>query len=184
MGTEIVAVDMRSDASASAALEARFRHLLDAHGAALGRLAGSYSRSPGDRDDLLQDIAMALWQALPRFRGECSERTFLFRIAHNRCLALVSRRRSTIALGEEIDVEDPRPTAEVELSQDEQRERLVHAIRRLPVIYREVITLMLEGLAYKEIAQVLGIGESNVGVRLNRARQLLKTLLEVEHEPR
>jgi len=52
------------------------------------------------------------------------------------------------------------------------------AVRRLPLIYREVITLTLEGLPYKDIAQVLGIGESNVGVRSNRARQMLRTLLE------
>jgi len=185
MVTESCAVDMPSDASGRVALEERFRHLLDAHGAALGRLAGSYTRSASDRDDLLQDIAMALWQALPRFRGDCSERTFLFRIAHNRCLARVSTRRAAIALeDEQMDVADPRPNAEEQLSQDQQGERLVSAIRRLPVIYREAITLMLEGLAYKEIAQVLGIGESNVGVRLNRARQLLKTMLEVEHESR
>jgi RNA polymerase sigma-70 factor (ECF subfamily) len=48
------------------------------------------------------------------------------------------------------------------------------------LIYRQVITLTLEGLSYREIAQVLGIGESNVGVRLNRARQLLRTTLEDE----
>jgi RNA polymerase sigma-70 factor (ECF subfamily) len=46
------------------------------------------------------------------------------------------------------------------------------------VIYREVLILFLEGMEYKEIAEIVGISESNVGVRLNRARQRLKALLE------
>ena len=179
MVADSVAADIRVDASSRAAIDERFRSLLDANGPALARLAASYTRSPTDRDDLLQDIAMAVWQALPKFRGECSERTFLFRIAHNRCLAQVSRRRSTVAIEDEpIDLEDPSPNAERQLSQEQQVERLHQAVRRLPLIYREVITLTLEGLPYKDIAQVLGIGESNVGVRLNRARQMLRTLIE------
>lgn len=122
---------------------------------------------------------MSLWQALPTFRGDCSERTFLFRIAHNRCLTHLTRRRPALALDEEpFDVADPAPSVESQLSRDQQGRRLLEAIRQLPIIYHQVITLALEGLPYKEIAEVLGISESNVGVRLNRARQLLKTSLE------
>ena len=84
-----------------------------------------------------------------------------------------------VALDDEAAaVEDPQPTAEAQLSQDEQRERLLAAVLALPLGHRQVVTLMLEGLSYREIAQVLGISESNVGVRLNRARQLLKSRLE------
>ena len=54
------------------------------------------------------------------------------------------------------------------------------SIRRLPIPFRQVITLTLEGMSYAEIAEVLGINESNVGVRLNRARQMLRRLMEVE----
>lgn len=176
---ERVAADVRWDAVDRAAVEERFRALLEQNGGALRRLAASYTRSATDRDDLLQEIALALWQALPRFRGECSERTFLFRIAQNRCLAHLARRRPVVALeAEAIDVEDPQPTAEAQMSGEQQRERLLQAVRRLPLGYRQVITLMLEGLSYREIAQVVGIGESNVGVRLTRARQLLKSYLE------
>jgi len=57
-------------------------------------------------------------------------------------------------------------------------DRLRRAIRALPVAYRQAITLTLEGLPYGEIAEVIGISESNVGVRLTRARQLLREVLE------
>lgn len=122
---------------------------------------------------------MALWRALPSFRGDCSERTFVFRIAHNRCITHLSKRRVNVSLDEaEIDVEDPSANAEAGLSEEQERQRLLAAIRELPAIHREVLVLALEGMSYREIAEVVGIGESNVGVRLNRARDRLKELLE------
>jgi RNA polymerase sigma factor (sigma-70 family) len=179
MAAESVVSGLQVSTASRAELEGRFRDLLDRNGGALARLASSYTRTATDRDDLLQEIAIALWRALPGFRGECSERTFLFRIAHNRCFAHLSRRRPVVALhDEEIAVEDPRPSAEHQLSQEQQTERLARAVRQLPLIYRQVIIMTLEGLTYREIAQVLGISDSNVGVRLTRARQLLKALLE------
>jgi RNA polymerase sigma-70 factor (ECF subfamily) len=160
-------------------LEEQFERLLVGNRAALRRLAGSFTRSASDRDDLVQEIAMALWRALPSFRGDCSERTFVFRIAHNRCITHLSKRRVTVSLEEnEIDVEDPNATAEVALAEEQERERLLAAIRELPAIHREVIVLALEGMEYQEIADVVGISESNVGVRLNRSRERLKKLLK------
>ena len=162
-----------------AALERHFDGVLAAHGPALSRLAGSYTNTPSDRDDLLQEIAIAIWQALPRFRGDCSERTFLFRIAHNRGIAYLARSRSQMpGLAEEIEVYDPAPDPESGLAQEQRAARLRRAVHRLPVAYRQVVTLTLEGLGYGEIAEVLGISESNVGVRLSRARQILRESLE------
>jgi RNA polymerase sigma factor (sigma-70 family) len=60
------------------------------------------------------------------------------------------------------------------LAREQQVERLKRAIHQLPVVYRQVITLSLEGLGYGEIAEVLGISESNVGARLTRARRILR----------
>lgn len=160
-------------------LEQLFRTLLGANHAALRRLAASYVRNASDRDDLLQEIAIALWRALPGFRGECSERTFLFRIAHNRCISHMARRRPIISLEDaQIEPVDPDPSPEARVSDEQQRQRLVHAVHGLPVIHREVLVLFLEGMDYREIAEIVGISASNVGVRLNRARQRLKTLLE------
>jgi RNA polymerase sigma factor (sigma-70 family) len=179
-GTDAVSVDAGSSKVLErAALEQSFDRLLTANGPALARLAGSYTNTPSDRDDLLQEIAIAIWQALPRFRRECSERTFLFRIAHNRGIAYLARTRSQPpGLTEEIEVHDPAPDPESGLAQEERAERLRRAIHRLPVVYRQVVTLTLEGLGYGEISEVLGISESNVGVRLTRARQLLRESLE------
>jgi len=162
--------------------EQRFTTLLAAHGPALGRLAASYARDSGERDDLFQEIAVAIWQALPRFRGDCSERTFVFRIAHNRAITYLARRRlPTVSASDEIDLEDAGPDPEQVLATEQRGDRLLAAIRRLPVGYAQVVTLTLEGLSYAEVADVLGITESNVGARLTRARQMLRRLLEGDH---
>jgi len=153
--------------------------LLALNGPALLRLASSYTNTLSDRDDLIQDIAVALWRALPRFRGECSERTFLFRVAHNRAIDYLRRHRvPTTPLESEAEPRDSRPNPEAGLAQEQQGQRLRQAIRRLPLPYRQIITLALEEMSYSEIAQVLGVTETNAGVRMNRARQLLRKLLE------
>jgi RNA polymerase sigma-70 factor (ECF subfamily) len=178
MASERVLGAMQVRDSSRAALESALDRMLADNGPALRRLAASYANS-SDREDLLQEIAIAVWRALPGFRGECSERTFLFRIAHNRCITHISRRRPTVSLDDtQIEPEDPSPGTEAALSQVQERERLLRAVRRLPMIYREVTVLVLEGLDYGAIAEIVGISESNVGVRLNRARRQLKTLIE------
>ena len=158
-------------------LEQHLTRLLTVHGSALTRLASSYVGATADRDDLLQDISVAIWRALPRFRGECSERTFLFRIAHNRAIAFITRRQLPIQDDEAIEVEDSRPNPEQTLSAAQEGRRLFDAVQRLPMNQRQVVTLMLEGLSYSEIADVLGISETNVGARLTRARQMLRARL-------
>jgi RNA polymerase sigma factor (sigma-70 family) len=167
------------DAGARAALEERFERLIGEHRSALARLAGSYTATASDREDLLQDIALNIWQALPGFRRECSDRTFVFRIAHNRAISYLarSRFRGSVTAYEEFDARDPGPNPEAALVRDEQGNRLTRAVRALPVLYRQVVMLALEEMDYSEIAEVLGLTESNVGVRLNRARQMLRDLM-------
>jgi RNA polymerase sigma-70 factor (ECF subfamily) len=160
-------------------IERRFDQLLARDGPALMRLAAAYTRTVSDRDDLFQEIVLAIWQALPGFRGESSERTFLFRIAHNRSVAYLARRNSVgIFSDEEEHVSDPRPDPEQEFAQEQERQHLFRAVRRLPILYRQVILLALEGLNYTEIADILALSESNVGARLNRARQMLRSFME------
>lgn len=164
-----------------AILEQQFERILAVNSPALSRLAASYTNTLSDRDDLVQEIAFAIWQALPRFRGECSERTFAFRIAHNRGITYLARARAQASESideEEMEVHDPAPGPESDLARRQRAGKLRQAVHRLPVAYRQVIMLTLEGLGYKEISEVLGISESNVGVRLNRARLILHDLLE------
>lgn len=159
--------------------------LLHQHDRALRRLAASYERDPSRQQDLLQEIWLAVWQALPRFRGECSERTFVFRIAHNRAVSHVDhfRRRRTDSLDEDAPLAASQPDPEHALSAEQRRERLQAAVQLLPMALRQVVVLTLEGLSHAEVADVVGITENNVAVRLTRARAALSRLLGA-HEDR
>ena len=170
------------DESLNEAREDRFNRILREYGPSLSRLVFGYEKAPGAREELAQEIALAVWQALPHFRGECSERTFVYRIAHNRGLTHVCRRQPVHQPLDELppllEPLDPRPHPEEQVAMTHQRHRLRSAIQRLPLAYRQVVMLMLEELPYAEIAEVLGITESNVAVRLNRARKALKEAME------
>ncbi len=165
------------------ALEEQFDRILGEHSAAISRLAYSYEAIAGIREELVQEIALAIWKALPHFRGECSERTFAFRIAHNRALTHVLRRRPPAQSLEELEEVnepvDPRPHPDEQAALTSQRARLMSAIQSLPLAHSQLIVMMLEGLSYAEIGEVLGITENNVAVRLTRARKALKEAIGV-----
>ena len=170
----IVSAKLRDDT------EDRFNHILREFGPALSRLAFGYEKVAGAREELTQEIALAIWQALPHFRGECSERTFVYRIAHNRSMTHACRRQPAHQPLDELPVDpvDPRPHPEERMAITHQGDRVRSSIQRLPLVYRQVLMLMLEELSHGEIAEVLGITESNVAVRLSRARKALKEALE------
>ncbi len=174
MAAETVLLNSRTQTASAC-----FQAIIAEHGPALMRLAGAYTNSAADRDDLFQETVLSIWQALPRFRGESSERTFIFRIAHNRAMTYLTRKpnRQT-ELTDEYPFHDPRPNPEQQLARDQQRERLLSAIRRLPADYRRVMVLTLEGLSHAEVAEILGLTVSNVAVRVNRAKQALRDLLQ------
>lgn len=168
------------DIVATAGIEADYLRLIRDHSSAIRRMAGSYERDPARREDLVQDICVALWQALPRFRGDCAERTFVYRVAQNRAVTYVLRRRraAEAPLEEASAVPDARSDPERSAQAHERRERLREAVRTLPLGLRQVIVLSLEGLNPREVGAVLGISENNVAVRLTRARQALRRLLD------
>jgi RNA polymerase sigma factor (sigma-70 family) len=147
-------------------------------GPALARVAASYERDRALREELLQEILMALLSALPRLRDPAKLKTFVFRVAHNRAVRHVQMRvREPRSVVEPDEIATEGPGQEQALIADERSERLLEAIRDLTLPYRQVITLLLEDFTYPEIAESLGISEANVGIRINRAKQQLKEAL-------
>ncbi len=149
------------------------------YGGALARIAGSYERTPVGREDLVQDIVIALMQALPKFRGDSALGTFVYRVATNQAIDRLARRSpAMLDIDAAVDVPDPEPGPDARYGEQARRERLLAAIRSLPLSLRQVITLVLEGLSHAEIASILGITENNVAVRANRARAALRERLQ------
>ena len=156
--------------------------MLKAHGPTLSRLAASYTRSAAEREDLLQDVALALHLALPSFRGDASERTFVLRVAHNRAITFAASRGAALDIADHEDavIASSGKNPALRFERAERGQRLLAAVRALPLPHRQVMTMLLEGLCHREIADVLGVTENVVAVRANRARGALKILLEGE----
>lgn len=153
--------------------------LIAEHGHGVSRTAALYERDAADRQDLVQDIWIAVWRALPAFRGDSSLRTYIFRIAHNCGVNHVARHarrdRPVADLPEEADAG---PSPEQFAGRHQDAGRLESAIRRLAVKDRQIVGLKLEGFSNRDIAEASGLTENNVAVRLNRARGRLKQLLK------
>ena len=158
-----------------------FERLLGQHGPMLRRIAGSYEADPERRRELEQDILLAVWRALPRFRGEAPIKAFLARVAHNRAVTHVSReavqpRRAP--LDETMQSHDPTPHDQVEA--EDLRARLAEAVRALPLSLRQPAVLTLEGFSPAEIGPMLGLNANAVSIRLTRAKAALKDLMNPE----
>lgn len=152
---------------------------MDRYAPALRRFCTTHRADSGDRQDLFQEIAFASWTALPHFRGEASERTWLYRIAQNVAFSDAVRHRRR--RGREVPFESiPAPGR----PENERRRELFDAIRRLEPIERQLAWLYLEGLTAREIGDVLGITEGNVAVRLTRLRQQLSNMLNTQEAQR
>jgi RNA polymerase sigma-70 factor, ECF subfamily len=166
--------------------EQEFLALLRQNDARLRRICRIHARDAEVRKDLYQEIVFQLWRSLPSFTGASSIHTWLYRVALNTALRQARRRanRSETTLDEErIEPEVSTASlgeADEALALDEQSERLYAAIDRLDSVDRMLITMYLDDRTYREMAEVIGISDSNVGVRLHRIRKALARSLAKE----
>lgn len=160
-----------------------FREWMREHLDLLRRVARAFA-PPADQPDLMQELMLAVWRALPAFRGDSRPATFIYRVAHNRALTWQSGQGGRARRDAEAAAEALRRMA---LAADPQEvlvlDRLYAAIRQLPALDRSILILSLDGVPYRDIAQMHDMTESNVGVRLTRAKGRLTGIMsQIEAE--
>ena len=153
-----------------------FDEVVREHGRLIARIAARHEARPHLAEELGQEILFAVWRALPSFRADSSVRSFVARIASNRAASHVARALRTPAAGELDDEEIPAggDSPEGVAVAHDFEVRLLHAVRELPLISRQVVTLTLEGFGPGEIAAALGISANAVSIRLLRAKDQLR----------
>jgi len=162
--------------------ESIFRRWLEAHLGLILKVVRGCAAMPQDQDDLFQEVCLQVWQSIPAFRGEAKETTWIYRVAFNTALAWrrgERRRREGHETFVKFDVSPQlHPSHAEALPQQEMIEQLYTAIRQLPKVEASLALMHLDGLSYSEMAEVLGISENYIGVKLNRIRKQLAEQLK------
>lgn len=140
-------------------------------------MAATYEANFHLRQELLQEITLAVWQALQKFKGDSSLKTYVLRVAHNKAITHVAYHARQPRNDSYCEIEAPKPnqqtTTDEQLDQQQQIQGMLKVIRNMPIQTRQVVTMSMEGLSYHEIANACGISSSNAGVILNRAKKVL-----------
>jgi RNA polymerase sigma-70 factor (ECF subfamily) len=161
----------------------RFEDWVKTHGGILYHVANGFAEG-ADRNDLMQELLLAVWKAVPSFRNDARPSTFIYRVSHN---AALTWKRTQRNYRNRLERFQAQPTSQHSSPADTREqallERLYTEIRKLPPLDRSLVLLSLDGVSYADMARIHGLGESNVGVRLNRAKQqLAKALKGAVHE--
>lgn len=156
------------------ALEKDFLANLSQYNAMIHKLCRLYRDGLEDREDLFQEIVFQLWKSYPNYKGEAKISTWMYRIALNTAIASFRKKTTTINYSSELpDFAEEQQSDEVELRQ----ERLFAVLKVLNDSEKALIALYFEELSYQQIAEITGINENYVGVKLNRIKAKMKTLL-------
>lgn len=152
-----------------------FRGVLQEHAGLIMKVAGTFAHTGPDREDLTQEILLQVWRAIPQFEPKAKVSTWLYRVAMNTALAWRRKEKKYVGYAPLFEVEDlTGGSSGASFAQDRERvEALYAAIRNLPKIDAFLVMMYLDDLSYREMADILGISEVNVGVKLNRARKAL-----------
>ena len=159
--------------------EEQFKELIHTWDRRLHNICKYYSADKDERNDLLQEILINLWKGLDSFRGEASAGTWLYRVAVNTALSYKGRELKhkenhcnleTIPLILTLDDDTSLQQDELDLNLD----RLNTAINQLSVIDKAIISLYLEEVSLKEVADIIGITEPNVRVKIHRIKETLR----------
>jgi RNA polymerase sigma-70 factor (ECF subfamily) len=152
-----------------------FLKIVEANQGIIYKVCKMYRDSKEDEEDLFQEVVLQLWKAYPKYREESKVSTWMYRIALNTAIATFRKNKIALEVKETIPEDYHSNYTE---SQSENEERLFEAIRTLSNADRALIALYLGDYSHKEIAEITGITENYVGVKISRIKEKLKNILK------
>lgn len=164
-------------------VENRFLHWLQGFNRIIYRIVRISEYNPDSQKDLYQEILFQLWCSVPQFKGQAKDSTWIYRVALNTAMVWQrkEKRERTFASMDAAVIDWPAPAGIDEAHSPETRlEEIYKAIGTLPKPERALILMQLDGLSYQEMAEVTGLTESNIGVKLSRIKQKLTQLIQGE----
>jgi RNA polymerase sigma-70 factor (ECF subfamily) len=160
-------------------MDNNFAHIIEKNKLLIFKVCRIYTHNENEFQELFQEIMIQIWKSLEKFRGEAQLSTWIYRLAINTALShktLTAKRKEIFGFDENFMNAIPIQTYNFE--RDAQVEQLLAAVAQLKPIDKAIITLYLEERSYDEIADIVGISKSNVGVRINRAKEQLYKIMK------
>ncbi|MEL7533017.1 MAG: RNA polymerase sigma factor [Bacteroidota bacterium] len=149
-----------------------FNQWIGQYKALLFKVLRAYAFTPADQEDLFQEIAIQLWRSIPAFGKRSSETTWIYKVALNTALNWTRKERKHQEGRESI----PAGESILQTSDQVSDERLVWLYEQIALMHeldRSLCLLMLDGFSHQEMSQILGLSESNIGVKLHRIKKQL-----------
>jgi len=160
--------------------EIRMQKVLENHKNQIFRICWGFSEIKEDVEDLYQEILLNIWRSIGDFKANSSLNTWIYRVSVNTCL--LWKRKSKLKLNqiEEKEHASMFKSESVEnlLIKNEILDALIKAIHKLKSEEKIIALFLLEELSYKEIAQIIGTNENNIGVKVYRIKEKLKKILK------
>lgn len=160
--------------------EREFLERIEKHKGIIFKISKMYMDNREDQEDLFQEIVFQVWKSYPSFQNNSAFSTWMYRVAINTAIVFLrsDKKRNFVNHKEEIENFSHLPYQDTSSEKEEQLQRMYEAIQKLNPIDKALIFYYLEDLSGKEIALQMGISEGNVRVKLNRAKQKLKELIQ------
>ncbi|MEP5613214.1 MAG: sigma-70 family RNA polymerase sigma factor [Cyclobacteriaceae bacterium] len=138
-------------------------------------ICGAYARTDEELKDFIQEVTIQLWRSHEKFEMRAKISTWVYRVTLNVCLAMSRKNRKSI---ESVSLDNVQVSEDIDHVEKEQIELLYNAVRKLKEADRAIVLLYLENKSYKEIAEILGMTVTNVGVKVNRLKTQLKNIVD------
>jgi RNA polymerase sigma-70 factor (ECF subfamily) len=159
-------------------MEQEFIKMVNNNRTLIFKVCNLYCRDYESRRDLFQEVVLQLWKSFPAFRKESGNSTWVYRIALNTAISNFRKEAKKPEKQSLSTIELEIPDLSEINTETENRSLLNGAIAKLTEIEKAIILLFLDKKSYDEISEIIGISNSNVGVRLNRIKNKLSTLLK------
>jgi len=162
--------------------EEQFKKIIADNSERIKRICNYYAPAYDDRQDIYQEILINIWKSLPNFKGNAMISTWIYRVAVNTALSFTGKAFKNMQVNISIETQNlnlltDNDASAIKKEEDKQFEKLKLELNQLSVIDKALISLMLEGLSMKEIADIIGITEPNAKVKIHRIKESLRTKL-------
>ncbi|WP_253906405.1 RNA polymerase sigma factor [Chitinophaga sp. SYP-B3965] len=152
--------------------ETAFLQQIDQHQGIIHKICRLYRDTPEDREDLFQEIVFQLWKTKHTFEGKAKFSSWMYKVALSTAVATFRKKKPAIIFTPEL------PDLPQTEDENQHRQQLFDALKQLDDADKALMALYLDDLSYEEIAEITGISENYVGVKLTRIRNRITKILQ------